>query len=98
MILDLHGGNNANTLARPALQRANADEETRIHTDRHHYAQLGHRREHSDLQRGECGAAASAALPGIGATGVGERAQAKFRVNAYFLSQLHRLAGSAESL
>ena len=38
--------------ARPALRRANVDEEARLHVDRRHHAGAGHRREHGDFQRG----------------------------------------------
>src|SRR5215471_9616165 len=46
----------ANTLARLALWRANAIEETRVHYDRYAHARPGHWREHCDFQRGQCGA------------------------------------------
>src|SRR5262245_4953137 len=52
----------ASTLARPALRRAIVVEETRIHAGSDSHAGARHRREHGDLQCGECSVVASAAL------------------------------------
>src|SRR5262245_41177196 len=52
----------ANTAARPALRRANVDEEPRLHVGRRHNAGDGDRRDDGDFQRSQCDTAASAAV------------------------------------
>src|SRR5262245_14486810 len=59
----------ANTIARPALRRANVVEETRLYIDCGSHAQPGHRREHGDLQRRPRGAAQTITLRKTGSTG-----------------------------
>src|SRR5262245_3130839 len=56
--------NDANTLARPALRRANVVEESGLQFDCHSHARSGHRREHGDLQRRQSCAALSPAVQG----------------------------------
>src|ERR1051326_97406 len=53
---------NVQSLARPALRRANARQETQLHLDCRHHAQLRHWREHRHFQRGQCRALAVIAL------------------------------------
>src|SRR6266542_4346977 len=74
--------NYADTVARPALRRANVDEETRFHADCRDDAQPGHRREHGDLQRRPRGAAQAVALRGTGSTGHDLGAQSVARPGA----------------
>src|SRR5215813_941 len=50
-------------LARSALRNPNVAEESRLHVDRCHHAGGGHRREHGDLQRRQCGRVTTIALP-----------------------------------
>src|SRR5262249_61628245 len=61
------------TLARLALRRANVSQEDRLHVDRSHYAQLGHRREHGDLQPDQRDRAAALRFLRPGPAGVGLR-------------------------
>src|SRR5215510_8910116 len=55
--------NYANTLARPALRRANVTQATRLHDNCRHHAGARHRREHGDLQHRQRTVVESAAVP-----------------------------------
>src|SRR5262249_14994224 len=60
----------ANTLARPALRRADVGKETRFHFDRRHHAGAGHRREYGGFHRRQRSAAAAIAVSRAGAAGL----------------------------
>src|SRR5215510_13708606 len=60
----------ANTLARPALRRANAFEATRFHNHRRPHAQRGNWREHGDLQPDQHRALTAAAVRRARAAGL----------------------------
>src|SRR5215510_11338382 len=65
--------NNEYTLARLAIRLANVSQEDRLHLDRSHYAQLGHRRQHGDLQPDQRDRAAALRFLRPGPAGVGLR-------------------------
>src|SRR5215475_11220698 len=70
IIFQIHSGvAYEHRLARPALRRANVDEETWLHINCDAYAGARHRRQHSGLQRGECGADSRAAVSQSGPVG-----------------------------
>ena len=81
-----------NALAKSALRRAHAREESRLHTRRRARAGARHRREHGDLQRGQRGAAAAVTLPGLGPALLHLRNPPAVRRDVGFLSELSRLA------
>src|SRR5262249_39259817 len=62
--------NYANTLARPALRRANVIEEPWLHGNRGHHARVWYRREHGHLQRRQRRAAQAASLCESGSAGI----------------------------
>src|SRR5262245_29597492 len=59
--------NYADTLARPALRRANLVEKARFYFDCNHHARTGHWGEHGHFQSGQHGDVATAASVGAGA-------------------------------
>src|SRR5437763_10230702 len=59
------GERNAHALARFAVRRSNAVEETRLHSNCLLHARAGHWREHGDLHRSQCSAVTFATLPRI---------------------------------
>src|SRR5262249_13788080 len=61
-------------VARHALRRPDASEESWLYADCLAHTGIRHRSEHGDLQRRQCGAVAPTALSRIGAIGVVERA------------------------
>src|SRR5262245_4244932 len=61
--------NYADTVARPALRRANVVEETRLYIDWRHHARAGHWREYDDLQCRQRRAVAAIALSEPRSTG-----------------------------
>src|SRR5215510_1956781 len=61
--------NYANTLARPALRRANVTQATRLHDNCRHHAGAGDWREHGDLQHRQRTVAESTAVPQCAAPG-----------------------------
>src|SRR5581483_7896028 len=65
----------ANTLARPALRRANVAENAGFHFDCVVHARVGHRRQHSHLQRRQRRVAQAAAISRAGAIDSRLRAQ-----------------------
>src|SRR5215475_9264695 len=63
--------NDADTLARPALWRANVMEEAGLHVDCSADAGVGYRREYGDFHACQCGPFAAASGGGAGAADVG---------------------------
>src|SRR5262249_30713104 len=87
--------NYANTLARPALRRANVTQESRLHVDRRRYAQPGHRREHCDLQCASRRVAQTAALsrPGPNCQGLAGGSHVRILSTRVFGGATHAAAG-----
>src|SRR5215475_4557112 len=65
--------NDADTLARSALWRANVMEEARLHSGFSFDAGVGHRRQYGDFHARQCGPFATASGGGAGAADVGLR-------------------------
>ena len=82
------------------LRRANASEETGIHVDRNHHARAWHWREQRDLQRRQCGAAASAAFSAARTIGDGQHDEPRSRLYQFrnFDARLSRVAGTQAQL
>src|SRR5262245_63850865 len=81
----------ANTLARPALRRANVTQTERRHGDCRGVARPGHRREHRALQHRGCDVAEAAAGQGTAAAGVIPIAgRGKLRLRRLYRQHLER--------
>ncbi len=78
----------------PALRRAHAAQEPRLHHRRRAHAGARHRRQHRHLQRGRCRHSSPAALSRTGAPGgtLGQREARQNRAPRRILSRLPRLA------
>src|SRR5262245_21515551 len=90
----------ANTLARPALRRANVVEEPRVHFDCSAHAQFGHCREHGHLQCGKCRYAAPVAFQERRPSRPPQREQSRARLAKFqrLASELSRLARAQPDL
>src|SRR5262249_49919913 len=85
-------------VARLALWRANVGKESWLYFDCRAHAGAGHRSEHGDFQCGQCGTAASVAVPGRGATDGVVGAGTQYRAGITVVSEFSRLAGAEPEL
>ena len=93
------GGLMESSLARPALQRADAPEVSGLHRDRGAHARVRHRREHGDLQHRQRGSPATISLRRARATcSTGREQQRDARRHLVVVSQLRRLERQSHRL